>query len=89
MDEMEPEMSVLLAGRLALESLPPTERRSGQQSVNRTRTLARLLMGVVNDVSRVRSGTQSQRTPVPSDGGDVAVTQYRQRLSLQIKGDDK
>jgi len=26
---------------------------------------------------------------MPSGGGDIAITQYRQRLGFQTKGDDK
>jgi hypothetical protein len=89
MDEMEPEVSVLLAGRLALESLPPADRRRRRLSVSRSRTLPRLLMWAVTRVSGVRSGTLGQGNPMPSGGGDIAVTQYRQRLSFQSKGDDK
>jgi len=52
---MDPDVGRLLAGRTALESMPATDRPTPERSVDRSRSLTRLLMSAVRNNLRMRS----------------------------------
>jgi hypothetical protein len=49
---MDPQMSAVLAGRIALERLTPPRRETGRPSADRPRTLARLTQAMISRLHR-------------------------------------
>ena len=59
---MDPEMSAVLAGRMALERITPQRRETFQSSMDRPRTFARLTRAMI---SRLHRRGEVPRPPVP------------------------
>ena len=70
---MDPNMGLALAGRVALETLPPDERRR-RPTARRSRTVIRLLTGIFDRAFNVRWRVPGQRTE------DVAAEPPRREL---------
>ena len=58
---MDPNMSIVLANRAALESMPP-DRRRRRPTATRSRTVSRLLTGIFDRALKVRWGVRGMRT---------------------------
>jgi hypothetical protein len=71
---MDPSMSLLLAGRVALESLPLDARRT-RPTGQRSRTLIRRLTGIFDRAFDVRWSVPRQRTE------DMVAEPHRRELS--------
>jgi hypothetical protein len=71
MDEMDPQMSSVLAGRMALERLASSQTEPRRASVDRPGTLARIAGNIVEVISGVlhRAGRDSRQ---PAAEGAVA-----------------
>ncbi len=77
---MDPEMGRLLAGRMALESMPANDRRTPKRSVGRSRSLTRLLMSTIKDRLRMRSRAAGPKAT-------ETATSAERYLSFETEGD--
>jgi hypothetical protein len=74
---MNPDMNLLLAGRVALEALPPTDERRRRATAKRSRTTTSLVTAIVRRIfparSRVAGQVSGERTRAPG-GRELSKT---------------